>query len=1033
MRVNLIILVFLQAICISLLGQQTINKEIYLQDELGNILNRREGVLDGNNVRSIFNNNGEIGQWPFQPSGEWPKGTGQSYLDGMYFLVTSKIKAPGTGTDITPFQCAYREHTDFDKVTGLNWTLEPLPGYADINSETPAIFNAEESYPETWPVALGLDNNQNGKWYSIYKYIYSKPSFESFYVMDDSKDGEYAREPYAFYPVASDSSRKGLGLRIEAGLAQFDHRYIDDVVFLTYDVFNLSDFDYPSTIVGFYVDPGVGGTDDSGDDNAYYDLQQNMTYSFDTDGRGIPGGYQTGYIGFGFLKTPSSSLNGIDDDNDSIIDERQNDGIDNDNDWIPFTDSNQNGVWDNNEPLNDDLGADGLGPGEAGYAGPDNGEGDGMPTLGEPNFEFRDNDEADQVGLGSLSVYRLGDGGTGGGWPKDDEAMWLRVTEGNFDTEIQNSNISMVFGSGKFSLGNGVKERVTGSLIFGDNLNNLIYNKVSAQSVYDDEFKLNSDKINVDLIQPADGVELSGVVNVEWAVEAFQSDEIVSDIFLSRDGENFEYLATVNSVENGVYELDTRELTDGIFYKLKIQCNNGQEFGEAISSDYFTINNEGNAAPEIKIISPVYNEIQDNVEIEWLAGDADGDDVSVNIFHSYSFDGDRLLLFSSNDNSTNRFEWNCKLFRNSFTNYLFGEVISGSDSTLVYWGPFTINNSRQTFAGEELLTSWNSAATGTFNVSVINTAQQKESQYKIEFNSIEGEIADSYNIYNATTQNELATNVMLTEQPEESPEFDGISIMIFNDSQEAVIDSLTGWVSGNCNLSMNVALDHSAPARDIFSPYDYELIWFDHQVETTPFFNTPINFKTINATRGDTVEAEVFDNNSSGSLDIGDDIIIIERVETGDFRITWRINYGPPENNDSPVYPSEGDRFRITPHKPFMDGESFVFSTASITGVEKGETSNPDAFKLFNNYPNPFNPSTTIEYSIPIDKSNPLTYVSLKVFDLLGRDIKTLVNSRQKPGRYKVKFDSDGISSGVYFYKLTAGGKTKIRKMILVK
>ena len=117
-----------------------------------------------------------------------------------------------------------------------------------------------------------------------------------------------------------------------------------------------------------------------------------------------------------------------------MIDERRDDGIDNDGDWVPYADLNENGDWDadENEPLNDDLGKDGVGPFDPQYSGPDEGEGDGVPTDGEPRFDKTDKDESDQIGLTAVSIYRLGQGGTGGGWPKDDESMWLKMSSASF-------------------------------------------------------------------------------------------------------------------------------------------------------------------------------------------------------------------------------------------------------------------------------------------------------------------------------------------------------------------------------------------------------------------------------------------------------------------------------------------------------------------------------------------------------------------------------------------------------------------------
>ena len=107
----------------------------------------------------------------------------------------------------------------------------------------------------------------------------------------------------------------------------------------------------------------------------------------------------------------------------------------------------------------------------------------------------------------------------------------------------------------------------------------------------------------------------------------------------------------------------------------------------------------------------------------------------------------------------------------------------------------------------------------------------------------------------------------------------------------------------------------------------------------------------------------------------------------------------------------------------------------------------PDKFIILQNYPNPFNPSTTIEYSIPVisrqytvdskqyqeSSIRNQVSVSLIVYDILGREVATLVNEHQRPGNYKVQFDAAGLSSGVYFYKLTAGQFVDTKKLMLLK
>jgi hypothetical protein len=98
-----------------------------------------------------------------------------------------------------------------------------------------------------------------------------------------------------------------------------------------------------------------------------------------------------------------------------------------------------------------------------------------------------------------------------------------------------------------------------------------------------------------------------------------------------------------------------------------------------------------------------------------------------------------------------------------------------------------------------------------------------------------------------------------------------------------------------------------------------------------------------------------------------------------------------------------------------------------FTGVkETGEV--PLTYELYQNYPNPFNPTTTIKYSIPNTER-----VTLKIYNILGQEVATLIDEEQKPGVYELKFDATNLASGVYFYRLQAGKFNAVKKMMLVK
>ncbi|MCS6989586.1 MAG: T9SS type A sorting domain-containing protein [Chloroherpetonaceae bacterium] len=105
-----------------------------------------------------------------------------------------------------------------------------------------------------------------------------------------------------------------------------------------------------------------------------------------------------------------------------------------------------------------------------------------------------------------------------------------------------------------------------------------------------------------------------------------------------------------------------------------------------------------------------------------------------------------------------------------------------------------------------------------------------------------------------------------------------------------------------------------------------------------------------------------------------------------------------------------------------FDGQFEILPTIEV------EAGIPRTFELSQNYPNPFNPTTVIGYQLPVASE-----VRLKIYDMLGREVATLVNERQEAGRYQAQFNASGLASGVYFYRLQAGSFAETKKMMLVK
>jgi len=125
------------------------------------------------------------------------------------------------------------------------------------------------------------------------------------------------------------------------------------------------------------------------------------------------------------------------------------------------------------------------------------------------------------------------------------------------------------------------------------------------------------------------------------------------------------------------------------------------------------------------------------------------------------------------------------------------------------------------------------------------------------------------------------------------------------------------------------------------------------------------------------------------------------------FDVNWNTSVNKKDTID----------FMITNPEGITEKKSFIFSYIA-----------PKEFKLEQNFPNPFNPTTTIQYQLPVNSK-----VTLKVYDILGSELKTLVNEEQEAGYKEVKFDASNVASGIYIYKLQAGKRVSIKKMMVIK
>lgn len=1022
------------------LAQVTPQTQLYREEPKGNIQFRREGVMDGNQIRTLFYNNGEVGQWPYQPSGEWPKGSGHSYLDGVCVLIASEVTAPGTGQKIHPLETSYREWMDKDPSTGEIWGLEPVPGYVNPSSTKPAINTDPKSWPDFWPVALNLTPEWNGYWYGYFGRGVLNSDFETFFVMDDSRDKEFTRTPFNYYPIASDQDRGGLGLRVEVRGFQWSHVLAEDIIFWHYDIVNISDFSYPTTLFGFYTDCGVGGTDDSEDDNASFDLRLDLAYCYDSNGLGVPDNWQTGYYGYAYLESPGNGFDGIDNDQDGMIDERRDDGIDNDGDWIPYSDLNGNGEWDpdENEPLNNDVGKDGVGPFDRQYTGPDEGEGDGVPTDGEPNFDKTDKDESDQIGLTAVSIYRLGQGGTGGGWPKDDESMWLKMTAGTFDTSLQRANISMVFASGPFPLYQNLRERFSMALVFGENLDDIMFNKETVQQIYNANYNFSKPPIKPILTAiPGDQK-----VILYW-------DNIAEE---SRDP----FLGYQNGDPTQGYKKDFEgyliyRSTEPEFNDIKVitDSKGSPKYWKPIAQ--FDLK-DGIKGPDPVGINGAHFWRGDDTGLQYSYVDTDVKNGVKYYYACVSYD-----MGDPNFGTAGLQPSECtKIITEDFAgNLQFVDincaVVVPNAPVAGYVPPQIQGDTKHVSEG---------VGTGSLQLSILDPRTVLEgAQYSIEFSSSNDYPlyhSKSYKIiktYNGVTDTILTVDSTYFGVERISPPFDGMAISVLNDTVVTIIDTLTGWLVGNSNLIVYPFPD-ATPIRGIPWPADYEITFYDTPqdtcyIQSPPLYRRfPVNLKVWNKTEGKYSKIAVKDNDGSQSLTIGDQIQILEfqgAISPSNVRFAWNLTYDAPfDPNATPIYPANGDKYLISTTKQFKTGDKFIFTTKAVNvdkNLAKEQLSKIDVV------PNPYlgaavwerrNLNSTGRGERKIDFINLPNQCTIRIYTITGQLIKTLYkDSGFLDGTISwnlVTDDGMDAAYGVYVYHVDAPGVGEyIGKFALIK
>lgn len=304
--------------------------------------NRCSNHMSGNKVRTIFYNYGLVGDIG-EISGEWPIGTGNEYVGDVSPLVGVEFVHP-RGDTLHSVVTSDGPRGNGDGQGGKYWGFEPLAGFAampggDVKCKV-ALSNQPDTWPENWPDKMYYDPRDPGwrrdsydpGWSGRWNGYFGKDQFnadqETYFQMDDNADDEWFLRTdgegrnYYFYPDSTDSTRRGCGLRVAVRGLQWSHFLAEDCIFWLYEITNVGTTPFDKVAFGMVVGTLSGGRQDSRDDLAWFDTQNDITYSWDSDDIPSPGWVCgdiqcIGYVGYAFMESPGNPYDGIDNDGDS--------------------------------------------------------------------------------------------------------------------------------------------------------------------------------------------------------------------------------------------------------------------------------------------------------------------------------------------------------------------------------------------------------------------------------------------------------------------------------------------------------------------------------------------------------------------------------------------------------------------------------------------------------------------------------------------------------------------------------------------
>ncbi len=1147
MRTNLYIITLILAISFSAFAQ-------YGDPSLLTV-----GTHTGNRIGISFHNDGQIaGILPgVDIRGEWPLGSGENYigdLDPLIGVEFINFLGDTLHSVIISRGPRNRQSEERSPADGHFWGWNPIPGFRNPNYESVAMSHLPDSWPiEGWndPVAHNwFDSLGHTQWFGYFGRDIKNADQESLFDADDQMDDQFNYNDYVnpvnpiFLPDSTNPIRHGMGLRMRVRGFQWSNFLAEDVIFWLYDIINEGTTIYRKADFGTVVGTLAGGDGDSNDDLGYFDVNNWITYSWDSDGIGNKG-QKVGYVGYAFLESPGNPFDGIDNDNDdtdsvrnytptaprfvaadfdsvtynvgdvvvlinpstyertlhtistlpdtvislgvkfvissgkyfhegniarivsgiSYPDTSAFDGIDNDldglideNEAIHYLTRINSGLLglryknyitgdgvndlliderrDNNidedgdwNPQRDDVGIDGLGPNDNGYPGPDEGEGNGIPDQGEPNFGRTDPDESDQIGLTSFNFFNQ----TASPDMSDDELLWSRMTPGRFDVIPPTpQDGDFIYSSGYFPLvpSNGdpdIKERFSVALLFGENYADIVNNKQIVQQIYNAGYKFPQppQKPTITLTQQ------DGKVVIYWDGRATEND--IDFITKEKDFQGYKIYRSTDANFT-----DSRVITNG---------RGILSFDEPIAQYDIVDSIDGFFYPSPKLL-------QQAGGVTFYLGDNTGIinryvDSTVVLGQTYYY---AVCAYDRGDETQDIFPTeNSKFIRRTSS----GEIILDKNTGVVTPGRRPAGYDPA--AIQDYTKSEGFRGTGQINIEVVDDKSVKGgNSYKIAFTDTGAAETTAYwSLINQTSSDTIVNRSSVFSG--NTPIEEGFRVQIHNDAEVKMDTSKSGLVGGTSDpqsITFNVFYLQNQPPNinGVKLPNDYQIEFYpdivgnsiaDSLFPPTPsniITSKPVNFKVKNLTKNEYIDFAYY---KTGSISTTHNIIFKELVGGGEYRHTWRVNIAYNGGNNVPLETS--GILSLYTLKPFGSNDAVTFK---MKGANLDDALAKDQMNKIKVVPNPYVVTHEAEARLLSsqvsgrgEREIRFTYIppgaTISIYTVRGEKIKTLTHDDLFVGDvyWNLRTEENlDVAYGVYVFVVEAPGiGTKIGKFALIK